>query len=296
MNIRFLILVLIGLFVCPAQAQNSIPYQRLLLLVAGPSGDRISPDEQAVVSYLNQMRGRYNFSQLQMGTMHFDRPSESQLLQNRLGYSPSGGVTVGLVQLSEQGMPMRTLYKMENVTPQSLEANRQDLLQRWSEYSGERLPTGLRQEIASRPSPPPSSPPPTHQPDPWVTSTQPQVEEPPGEILSQEGIRAVIGQLRTRTENLWLELKDAPIRDDGNDIEVRRQTLGLAEASLNLHQANEKGIIYPEQQLRQVTSAGRAWLATEPQYFLPVPLRQEVEPLSRLLKQVRDIERQAPRS
>ena len=40
------------------QAQT-IPTQRLLVLIAGPSGDRISANEQAVVSYMNQLRGEY---------------------------------------------------------------------------------------------------------------------------------------------------------------------------------------------------------------------------------------------
>lgn len=285
--------LLIGLLSLAALAQGNIPYQRLLVLVAGPSGDRIHPNEQAVVSHLNQMRGQYNFSQLQMGTMHFDRASEASLLRNQLGFSSQAGVTVGLVQLSDQGLPMRTLYKMERVTPSSLAVAQDQLLQKWSRYSGEYLPAGLQAKVSPPPPPPPTAPPPAN--DPWVTTTEPPADEPPAEVLSFEGIRSVVGELHRRSGGIWNNLKNAPLREDGKDREVRRQTLGLTEAANNLYRANQEGVIYPVAQLRQVLNAGQAWEAAEPQYYLPVSLRQEVEPMRRLLKQVRDIERQSAR-
>ena len=125
------------------QAQT-IPTQRLLVLIAGPSGDRISANEQAVVSYMNQLRGEYELYDLQMGTMHFDRPQEAGILKNQLGFSPNSGVTVGLVQLSDRGIPSRTLYKAENVTKASLEREHLQLLKRWSELSAQPLPAALQ--------------------------------------------------------------------------------------------------------------------------------------------------------
>lgn len=120
LKLGWLFAALIFSWISPGFAQTQVPHQQLLLLVAGPSGDRIDPREKAVVDHLNSLRSNYNFSQLQMGTMHYDRPQEAALLKNTLGFSAQKGVTVGLVQLSESGIPIRTLYKMEQVTQGSL--------------------------------------------------------------------------------------------------------------------------------------------------------------------------------
>ncbi len=280
-------------------AQMPLPTQQLLLLVAGPSGDRIDPREKAVVAHLNGLRGTYNFSQLQMGTMHYDRPKEATLLKNTLGFNPQKGVTVGLVQLSEQGLPVRTLYKMENVTQASLLAAQNDLLARWSTYTGQPLPAALRPAgtpggpgtgapianppVASNPVTPtrPNTPPTSSQP--WISNVTPR------EVYSFEGIQAVVFEIDDMAHGLWSNVMNAPLRSDGNDVRLREETKALAEATEALRRAHEAGVIYPMQELAQVARVGRAWAQAEPQYFLPVPLRGSVPHLMDLVLRVEEI-------
>lgn len=263
---------------CPAQ---TIPTQSLLILIAGPSGDRISSNEQAVVNYMNQLRGEYELYDLQMGTMHFDRPREAGILKNQLGFSPQAGVTVGLVQLSEQGLPTRTLYKAENVTQASLEREHRQLLMRWSELSSQPLPAALR------PSDPPVRPP----VDSGSTSPPPDPPANP-EVYTFEGIRTVVNSLQQQTSDLWLDFRNQPSRDDRMDVPVRQATLDLLEATTNLKTANQNGVIFPIQQLEAVRSAGREWKLTEPQFYLPPHLRTNVEPILDLIDKVEAIEYQ----
>lgn len=282
-----------------ALAQLPLPQEQLLLLVAGPSGDRIDPREKAVVAHLNGLRGNYNFSQLQMGTMHYDRPREATLLKNPLGFNPQKGVTVGLVQLSEQGLPVRTLYKMENVTQASLLAAQNDLLSRWSTYTGQPLPAALRPAgtpggpgsnsapvtpppVASNPVPPtrPNTP---STSQPWISNVTPR------EVYSFEGIQAVVYEIDDMAHGLWSNVMNAPLRSDGNDVKLREQTKALADATEALRRAHDAGVIYPQQELGQVARIGRAWQQAEPQYFLPVPFRGSVPHLLELILRVEEI-------
>lgn len=278
-----------------------IPYQQLLLLVAGPSGDRIDPREKAVVDHLNGLRQSYNFSQLQMGTMHYDRPQEAALLQKTLGFSPKKGVTVGLVQLSDKGMPLRTLYKLEGATQASLMAAQNELLSRWSQVTGQPLPRDLRpagsaggptsqggpiaaNPNASNPNPPRSNP-------TWMPNIG-----TPSQVYTFEGIQSVIFGIDDRVGGMWKSLANAPLRSDGNDLAVREQTKALAEATAALREASKAGVIYPLDQLAAVARVGRSWQATEPQYYLPVPMRSNVQPMETLLLQVEEIYVQGSRS
>ena len=262
------------------QAQT-IPTQRLLVLIAGPSGDRISANEQAVVSYMNQLRGEYELYDLQMGTMHFDRPQEAGILKNQLGFSPNSGVTVGLVQLSDRGIPSRTLYKAENVTKASLEREHLQLLKRWSELSAQPLPAAL--QPADTAVKPPSNP---ERPSPPL--------EPPAqmEVYTFEGIRTVVNSLQQQTSDLWLDFRNQPSREDRLDVPVRQATLDLLEATSNLKTANQNGVIFPLAELEAVRSTGRDWKLTEPQFYLPPHLRTNVEPIVDLIEKVEAIEYQ----
>ncbi len=267
LRLTLMALVLAVLGSTPAWAQGQIPYQRLLVLVAGPSGDRIHPDQQAVVAHLNGLRSEYGLGALQMGTMHFDRPAEAEILEGALGFSRYRGVTVGLVELDSRGVPVRTLYKLENVTQGSLEATQGDLLNRWSQISGEALPA-IQAAAKSQPL------------------------GPPRETYSFEGIRAVITELDEKAEFLWREVRNAPLRDDGQDEEVRRQTRDLAEAMEALKAASDRGVIFPIYELEEVVRIGYDWEDSEPQFFLPVPLRGEVRRVLTLLGQTEDILKQ----
>ena len=274
----FVVCLLLYLFALGALAQTTVPSQRLLLLIAGPSGDRIDPQETAVVEHLNGLRGEYGFTELQMGTMHYDRPQEAVLLKNVLGFSPNKGVTVGLVQLSEQGVPVRTLYKVESVTKGKLLAAQNDLLSRWSSTTGQPLPPGLRPTAANS--------------SPATSGTSPLTPAYDGTIYSKEGIRYVIQTLDDQVSALWGTFRNAPIREDGNDLVLREETKAFSEATAALRATSDLGVILPLEELMAVARAGRKWAAAEPQYFLPVPLRQQVKPLNGLLKMVDEISAQ----
>lgn len=318
-----ILFVLLALsFAGSALAQvSTIPYQQLLLLVAGPSGDRIDPREKAVVDHLNGLRSNYNFSQLQMGTMHYDRPREAALLKDTLGFSPQKGITVGLVQLSDRGLPVRTLYKLEGATQASLMAAQNELLSRWSKTTGQPLPQELRPAgsvggptsqggpVAANPpntNPPRSNPsasnppgtvtnPPNSNPSASIPSWMPDIGTP-REVYTFEGIQYVVFGIDDRVGGMWKGLANAPARSDGNDARVREQTRALAEATQALRAAHMQGIIYPFDQLAAVARIGRAWQASEPQYYLPVPLRSNVAPMKTLLLQVEEIYVQGTRA
>lgn len=275
-------LVYLCLLCCQAQ---SIPAQRLLLLIAGPSGDRISPTEQRVVGYLNGLRGEYGLYDLQMGTMHFDRAQEATILKGPLGFSPQAGVTVGLVQLSEKGIPIRTIYKAENVTEATLEQEHRNLLSRWSELSNQPLPQALASTVSTGQLPPSTAPTAGH------TSPPP---EPPAEqvVFTFEGIRTVVTALQQQTSDLWLDFRNQPSRDDRMDVPVREATLDLLEATTNLKAAHESGVVFPLPQLEAVRLAGQEWKLAEPQLYLPPHLRPHVEPMLDLIEMVKAIEYQ----
>ena len=302
----------------------AIPYQQLLLLVAGPSGDRIDPREKAVVDHLNGLRSNYNFSQLQMGTMHYDRPQEASLLKSTLGFSPQKGITVGLVQLSDKGLPVRTLYKLEGATQASLTAAQNELLSRWSKTTGQPLPRDLRPAgsaggptsqggpVAANPptaNPPRSNPPTANPPTANPPRSNPPTANPPSappswmpnigtpsQVYTFEGIQYVVFEIDKRVGGMWQGLANAPARSDGNDARVREQTRALVEATQALRAAHLQGVIYPFDQLAAVARTGRAWQASEPQYYLPVPLRSNVAPMETLLQQVEEIYVQGTRA
>lgn len=296
LKLGWLFAALIFSWISPGFAQTQVPHQQLLLLVAGPSGDRIDPREKAVVDHLNSLRSNYNFSQLQMGTMHYDRPQEAALLKNTLGFSAQKGVTVGLVQLSESGIPIRTLYKMEQVTQGSLLAAQNDLLSRWSQYTGQPLPTALRPAgsvggpTSSGTSTPTNTTSAGSTNQPWIPTTTPT------EVYTFEGIHTVVNGIDETAGQLWGNLMNAPLRSDGNDVKVREQSKALSEATAALRAAHESGVIYPMEQLASVARIGRAWQNSEPQYYLPVPLRGQVEPMKKWLTMIEEIHAQGSKA
>lgn len=290
------IVLLLGLFLlCQGwcQAQANVPYQRLLLLIAGPSGERISPDEQGVVSYLNQLRGEYQLYNLQMGTMHYDRPEEAQILKNNLGFDPSVGITVGLVQLSNQGIPVKTLYKEEGVTPQMAAERHRELLTRWSQVSGETIPEALKAVASNTTSPVNGVQDPQTQP-PTISSDSSSALPPPqkGPALTPEGIGNTIGLLEQETAALFQDFRNQPVREDRMDLPLRDATLELSQAAQLLRLARDRGLVYPMEELQKVRAAGRAWRLAEPQFYLPVHLRKEVKPMLELLRLIESIEAQ----
>lgn len=255
------------------QAQSQLPYQQLLLLVTGPSGDTINPEEQAVVSYLSTLRAEYGLSRLQMGTMHFDRPGEARILKEVLGLTPASGVSVALVQLSPEGMPLRALYKREKVTADLVRREHRELLGRWSALTTETLPATLTQETA--------------------------VTEPPadtGQLFTPEGVRNTVVVLDQRVARLWDNFKGRPLREDRMDIPLRNATAVLAQTSANLKLSSDRGLVYPLPELKAVRMAGREWKDAEPRYYLPVDLRNEVVTLLQLLEMVEAIEAQATKN
>ena len=281
-----------------ATAQENLSYERLLLLIAGPSGDRIDPQEQFIVNFLNELRAEHELYNLQMGTMHFDRPREASMLSNSLDIRPNDGIVVALVELSPRGMPTRSLLKESRVTSSSVRQIHRKVITQWADLSGESIPEALRHRVAS--VPPPSNPPvfeeqvepPSTSPPPHEAPSNDNGPRPSDVVYSFEGIRAVVMDLSQRTDAMWLGLKDEPIRNDHMDIPVREATLGLAEAINNLRAAHQRGVIYPLQEMEAVRFSGVRWKLTEPEFYLPVELRSDVETILKLLRQVEEIEYQ----
>lgn len=273
-------------FAFSAASAQTVPYQKLLLLIVGPSGDRIVADEQEVVAYLNRLRNDYGLNNIQMGTMHFDRPRESRILKDSLGLDPKKGVTLALVQLSDQGVPVRTLYKREAVTAAVLESEHKDLLTKWSQISGERLPAELAAITSGTQRPPITNP----------SSQAGDIGPPQAKVdvtFSPEGVTSVIGALNNQLVDLWDYFRNVPVRTDQKDIVLRQMTLGLLEASTELHRIHtQEGLVYPLRQLENLRRAARDWEKAEPQYYMPVELRPEVPSLIDLLEQLETIEYQ----
>ena len=307
-----------------AQAQTPIPAERLMLLIAGPSGDRIDPKEQSVVFELNQFRGEHSFHALKMGSMHFDRPREAALLTNKLGLRSQAGVTLALVELSRLGVPIRSLAKYEQVSQVGLPAMRDDLVTHWARVSGSSLPSRLAHLAPSVSAPPPPTPsrpqtpppqqesaplpdvaPPPDTPVPPVGSTPPATltePSPPSDpnrqrtVYSPGGIRTISIRLADATNGVWNRFKGTAFRADQKDVPLRNLTLELAQKTNYLRQAADRGIVYPRQQLQDVLAAGRAWRSAEPELYLPPNLRSDVRRIFKLLIEVEDIEYQSRKS
>ena len=256
-----LILILTILLFLPAAAQTTP--DKLLVLIIGPSGDKIAPAEQGVVERLNQLRGEAGLTQLQMGTMHFDRPPEAEFCQRVLGVRKSDLVAVTLVQLDAQGQPQRALYTIPKVTPAAIDQAHQEILEQWSNISGVALPAA-----ATRPD--------TH------------INRPPSQVYTPEGILNLARVVEQQTSAIWNDLRNQPMRSDGRDTAVRQTLLGLVESSRNLRVALEEGISNPKNRFEEVFAARDAWMVAEPQYYLPVDQRRHVEPLQSLFIQLEE--------
>ena len=287
----FLTILLVTLMFSNGMCQDRIPADRLLLLIAGPSGDRIHPDEQSIISFLNDLRGEHRLSELKLGTMHFDRTQEFQMLEQALGIYESSGITVALVELSSRGEPLRTFSQFTGVNSSNIHGGHKELLTLWSDISGQSIPPSLRvaAEVTPAPvrTPEPSPEPPVNNPDTGLP--HPMAGD---HIYSFEGIRSVVTQLDQNTNSVWSTLRNQPLRSDGLDAPLRRATVHLLSAVVDLKYAHFDGIIYPIAQLESVRSAGIQWRLANPRAYVSSGLQDQVISILNLLRQAEEIEAQ----
>lgn len=266
--------------------QDRIPADRLLLLVAGPSGNRIDPDEHAIVNFLNDVRDENQLNNLKLGTMHFDRFQEYRMLEQALGIYEASGITIALVELSNRGEPLRTFSQFSGVTASNLRNEHRELLTLWSDISGQGIPSSLRVAAQVTPVTPQEPPVETGLPQPMA-----------GEyIYSFEGIRSVIIRLDQNTNDVWATFRNQPLRSDRSDTSLRQATVNLIAAIDDLKQAHFNGIIYPIAQLEAVRSAGIQWRLSGPRTYLPSELQEQVNPILNLIRQAEEIEAQGKRN
>lgn len=246
----------------PAGAQAVKP-QQLLVLIVGPSGDRIAPEENQVVERLNRLRSEAGLTQLQMGTMHWDRPAEARFVRDTLGVDRNDLVAVALVQLDSQGRPHKPLHVERKVTAARIDAAQEQVLRRWSQLSGVSLPMAVSAPVVV-PRPVPGA-----------------------EVMTSEGILNVARQTETLANQLWEDLRNRPLRDDRKDVALRSALFGLVEHSRLLRIAMEEGLVNPVERFQRTLRSGDDLKAGEPQYYLPVDLRGREKPLFQSLEQLR---------
>lgn len=128
---------------------------QLMVLVVGASASQPDPDQQAVVARLQQLRQDPAWRNLQMGTMHFDRPREAAHAQNTLGVRREDLPALVLAQIDDQQTPVRKLYAIPRVTRNTLDQV-DAMAQQWSFRSGS--------SGASNGGMPPNNFPPAHTP------------------------------------------------------------------------------------------------------------------------------------
>ncbi|MBI3928754.1 MAG: hypothetical protein HY319_24655 [Armatimonadetes bacterium] len=269
------------LLAAAAAAQTYKP-EELLVLIVGGSADSISADEKAVVNRLNQLRGEYGMKQLRMGTMHFDRPKEAVYLRDVLGIRETDVVSVSLVLLDNRtGRPVRNLYTISRVSRQAIDAAEDELLRQWSELSGVPLPSSLR---PTGPGVPVTRP--TATPTKRPTSAPPRTPVPTGEVLTHEGVLGIAKEAERSSAALWEQVRNRPMRDDGQDKLLRQALLGLVERTRLLRIALEEGIVNPSNRFQGVLQSTREFEQSGPTYYLPVELRQQVPGFMKILRRV----------
>lgn len=128
-------LLLLGLLWCTTALALALRPEQMMILVIGPSADNPDADQVAVVDRLQALRQDPAWRQLQMGTMHFDRPREAEFARKVLGIQRHDLPCLVLVQLNEKRVPARKLYALPRVTRRSLEQV-DSMAQNWAARAG----------------------------------------------------------------------------------------------------------------------------------------------------------------
>ncbi len=263
-NVFLLVLILC----MSALAAPAIGPEKLLILIVGPSSTTIHPTESGVVERLNQLRAESNLYQLQMGTMHFDQPQEAKFCRQVLGIQEQDLVAVSLVELDSQGQMARSLYTVPKVTPQAIDQAQKEVLTQWSELSG--VATRTVGEIR-----PPSTP-------------ASKYFREPREVYTPEGVLNLARQTEAEAARLWAELRNAPLRSDGQDKQVRVALAALPDRAGNLKVALEEGLSNPKNRFVELFQGRQQFHEAEPQYFLPVPMRRSYSTLDDLIDRLQE--------
>ncbi len=239
-------------------APTTLAPERMLVLVVGPTTTPIHPDEGEVVQRLNLLRRQNGLDQMQLATMHYDQPAQARVCREVLSIQSRDLVAVSLVELDTKGNPVRSLYTLPRVTPANLD-QLQGTLSRFSQLSG--LPLN----------------------SPNLADDFPVRDE----IMTSEGVRNTARRLESLTQALWTEVRNQPLRSDQADRRARQALLNLAENSLLLREALDRGLINPREQFQLVLTQAQEWKDSRPELNLPVPSRGKVAPINEALMGVR---------
>ncbi len=252
-----LILVL-ALAAATQAAPTTLAPERMLVLVVGPTTTPIHPDEGEVVQRLNQLRRQNGLDQMQLATMHYDQPAQARVCREVLSIQSRDLVAVSLVELDAKGNPVRSLYTLPRVTPANLD-QLQGTLSRFSQLSG--LPL--------------------HNPN--LADDFPVSQE----MMTSEGVQNTARRLDDLAQALWVEVRNQPLRPDQADLRARQALLNLAENSLLLRQALDRGVINPREQFQLVLTQAQEWKDSRPELYLPIPSRAKVAPINEAIQGVR---------
>ncbi len=157
---------------------QSFDADHLMLLVIGSSASRPDVHQKALLQRVQRLRNDPAWSELKVGTMHFDRPREARFAQQVLGVHRSMLPAVALVQLDEQGRnPIRSLQVWSGLRQERL-SQIEAIAEEWSRAAGNPLPlfTPIAEALStpgpglsiaqpvSPPTAPPTPPPPVSPP------------------------------------------------------------------------------------------------------------------------------------
>lgn len=196
-----------------AFSQSFEPNQ-LMLLVIGRSANRPDGDQKALLNHVQNLRN--GLPELQVATMHFDRPREAAFARQVLGVSAQQLPAVCLVQLDSKGQkPVRSLYCWPKVTGARL-AQVDQMADRWAMMARQPMPMITPQMAPNYPER--GGPPEPVQPVSYQTypSYQPP---PPSHPVVPEAREKVFAGVNLLTDS-WLRSKNGRFaccfQNDGN--------------------------------------------------------------------------------
>ena len=264
--IRKSLYLILGLILLAATTWAEPKADDMMILVIGPSAQRIDPNEARVVARLNALLEQSAYARLTVATIHFDRPQEADFAKQVLGVTAAELPLLCLVELDPATrQPIRRISSVPRVRAANLDCV-DKMAATWAQAAA-------------------------------VTEPEPPRPKDPGnqgsEIYSYEGVSSVIRELDALASDMWDQTKNLPLlREDGSDQPSRRALLGVAEYSHNLREALDRGIENPREQMEGVLYSRDRLTAQQPELFLPVAVRPSIPRLVELLNRVEDIYRQ----
>ena len=210
---RVLVLLVLAVVASLSASPQTFEPGQLMLLVIGRSAAPPDPDQVILLEHVQALRNSPGLTELQVATMHFDRPREASFARQVLGVSAEQLPCVCLVQLDSAGQrPLRSLYCWPQVTGAKL-AQVDQMADTWARMASQPLPL-----ITPQAPPTFTAPPPSGRDTPVVNSSSPV---PPGLAIRelQEAKNRVLAGVNLTTDS-WLRATNGKFaccfQHDGN--------------------------------------------------------------------------------